>query len=143
MPAQLESVDSLIARVEKKHPGEGKWALATYFREVHQELAPLARALERENAALREQLQAQWRARGRETRSRLRTVYTCPCCGNVYSAGDAHVTIYAQNGAANCRVCPGAVVMREHQIPWSADPAHTPNAGAPCNENKEIQDEHI
>ncbi|WP_230368979.1 hypothetical protein [Paludibacterium denitrificans] len=39
-------MDSLIERVMKKHPGTSPAALLKYFEEVHQELAPLARALE-------------------------------------------------------------------------------------------------
>lgn len=51
-----ETVDELIARVMKLHPGESPAVLRRYYEEVHQELAPLARELEAENAALREQL---------------------------------------------------------------------------------------
>ena len=46
-------VDTLIDRVMAEHPGHGKSAQAAYYEAVHQELAPLARDLERESALLR------------------------------------------------------------------------------------------
>ena len=46
-------VEAVISEAMKKHPGESPKALATYFEAVHQELAPLARDLERENEVLR------------------------------------------------------------------------------------------
>lgn len=49
-------VDAVIAKVMEQHPGESPKQLAKYFEAVHQELAPLARELERENARLRAQL---------------------------------------------------------------------------------------
>lgn len=49
-------VDACIASVVAQHPGASPKALAVYFEAVHQELAPLARQLEVENAQLREQL---------------------------------------------------------------------------------------
>lgn len=49
-------VDACIQAVMAKHPGQTPRALATYFEAVHQELAPLARRLELENAQLRQQL---------------------------------------------------------------------------------------
>lgn len=58
----LESVETLIERVIAEHPDTTTpKKLAAYFEAVHQELAPLARALEAENATLRQQLQAAWR----------------------------------------------------------------------------------
>lgn len=48
-------VEAVIAETMKRFPGESKAALARYFEAVHQELAPLARELERENRALRAQ----------------------------------------------------------------------------------------
>lgn len=47
-----EYVDQLIARIMRKYPGESPSALNRFFEAVHQELAPLARRLERENAEL-------------------------------------------------------------------------------------------
>lgn len=49
-------VEEVICRVMKRFPGTSKMAQARYYEEVHQELAPLARELERENRQLREQL---------------------------------------------------------------------------------------
>jgi hypothetical protein len=40
----------------KRFPGVSAAAQARYYEEVHQELAPLARELERENIALQRQL---------------------------------------------------------------------------------------
>ncbi|RRW98960.1 hypothetical protein [Pandoraea apista] len=50
-------VEACITEVMQKHPGESKASLAKYFEAVHQELAPLARELERENRQLRDQIQ--------------------------------------------------------------------------------------
>lgn len=64
-----ETVDELIARMMLRFPGESPAALNRYFAAVHQELAPLARELERKNAELRasvdrlnQQIAQQWRA---------------------------------------------------------------------------------
>lgn len=46
-------VDALIARVSAAYRGESERANAEYFYAVHQELAPLARDLEREAEMLR------------------------------------------------------------------------------------------
>ena len=54
--SQAPLVEACIHRVMKKYPGQSPAALARYFEAVHQELAPLARELERENRQLREQL---------------------------------------------------------------------------------------
>ncbi len=43
-------VDALIHRVMAEHPGVSAHAQAVYYEAVHQELAPLARALELETA---------------------------------------------------------------------------------------------
>lgn len=51
-------VEACINAVMKRYPSESKAALARYFEAVHQELGPLARDLERENASLRDQLNA-------------------------------------------------------------------------------------
>jgi len=50
-------VEALIDRVMKEHPSVSKTAQAIYYEAVHQELAPLARDLERENAKLRDAMQ--------------------------------------------------------------------------------------
>lgn len=52
MSEKIESVEALIARVEAAHPNTSRTALAVYFEAVHQELAPLARSLERRVAEL-------------------------------------------------------------------------------------------
>lgn len=62
--SQAPLVEACIHRVMKKYPGQSPAALARYFEAVHQELAPLARELERENRQLREQLGFQARAAG-------------------------------------------------------------------------------
>lgn len=51
-----ESVEALIERVMAAHPGQSPKQLAAYFEAVHQELAPLARALEQDNESLRQQV---------------------------------------------------------------------------------------
>lgn len=51
-----QRVDALIQRVMAAHPGTTPAALRKYFDAVHQELAPLARALEAENDQLRADL---------------------------------------------------------------------------------------
>lgn len=101
----LEKVDSLIARVEAKHPKLGRAAMATYYESVHQELAPLARALERRVEELEAQVQAGWRQAAKERRPTTRTVYTCTACLNVYKAGEPNVTVYGLNGRAWCGIC--------------------------------------
>lgn len=53
---QTPLVDGCIDACMAQHPGQTPRALAVYFEAVHQELAPLARQLETENAQLREQL---------------------------------------------------------------------------------------
>ncbi len=59
-----ESVDAVIHRVMAGHPSPLTLkAELAYYEAVHQELAPLARDLELENAELRRQLQATWGAR--------------------------------------------------------------------------------
>lgn len=45
---ETERVNDLIARVILKHPGQSNAALLNYFEAVHQELAPLARNIERQ-----------------------------------------------------------------------------------------------
>jgi hypothetical protein len=49
-------VEACIDAVMKEFPGTSAAAQARYFEAVHQELAPLARELERENIALRAML---------------------------------------------------------------------------------------
>ncbi len=46
-----ERVEECIQRVMSEHPGESPTAMARYFEAVHQELAPLARELERQRDA--------------------------------------------------------------------------------------------
>ena len=67
-----ESVDELIQRVMKEHPGQSAAALARYYEAVHQELAPMARELEAENQRLRERLQADWNSAKEFLASRTR-----------------------------------------------------------------------
>ena len=56
MSEKIESVEALIARVEAAHPNTGRTAEAAYFVAVHQELAPVARSLERRVAELENEL---------------------------------------------------------------------------------------
>lgn len=53
-----ERVEECIQRVMSEHPGESPTALARYFEAVHQELAPLARELERQRDAAWEESRA-------------------------------------------------------------------------------------
>lgn len=62
-------VDGCIGAVMKLHPGHSPAAVAKYFEAVHQELAPLARQMECELIALREQLQSQTTVKSFPTRS--------------------------------------------------------------------------
>lgn len=50
-------VDDCIEQVMRQYPGESPRALARYYEAVHQELAPLARGLEVEAAALKAALE--------------------------------------------------------------------------------------
>ncbi|VTU44907.1 hypothetical protein [Variovorax sp. RA8] len=52
----------------------------------------------------------------RERPPRLRHVYTCTRCSNVYRAGTSPVTIYAWSGAVRCRSCNGSTT--EATEPW-------------------------
>ena len=49
-------VERCISGVMNRYNGFGQAALARYYEAVHQELAPLARELEKQNNSLREQL---------------------------------------------------------------------------------------
>ncbi len=55
--------EALIARVMAGHPGVYKSAQAAYYEAVHQELAPLCRQFEVENARLKADMQAMWSSR--------------------------------------------------------------------------------
>ena len=50
-------VEAVIDQAMRKHPKTGAYAQAAYFEAVHQELAPLARTLERELTALTAELE--------------------------------------------------------------------------------------
>lgn len=102
-----ETVDALIERVMRQHPGQSAAAQARYYEAVHQELAPLARELEAEISRLRELRLADWNSAKKflSRNSRNCAVFTCGGCGNVYRAGTMPVTIYGENGVAKCRVC--------------------------------------
>ncbi len=64
LSVRRETVDAVIQRVMAVHPSPLTMkAELAYYEAVHQELAPLARDLEQENAELRRQLQAMWRVR--------------------------------------------------------------------------------
>ena len=108
-----EAVEQLIQRVMAEHPGSSQRDLAKFFEAVHQELAPLARELEDENLRLRDQLQDAWNEQKSLLTSRVRSVFTCPGCGNVYRAGVQNVTIYADNGKAKCRSCDSVMTESE------------------------------
>jgi hypothetical protein len=56
--ARLHRVEAVIDATMKRFPGTSKAQQARYFEEVHQELAPLARQLEHENASLRDRIAA-------------------------------------------------------------------------------------
>ncbi|MGD1323553.1 hypothetical protein ACNHE5_01095 [Pandoraea pnomenusa] len=58
--ADTPRVEACIAQFMRRYPGQSPAAMARYFEAVHQELAPLARELERENQRLRDQLQLMW-----------------------------------------------------------------------------------
>lgn len=69
---QTPRVETLIDRYQTRFPGTSKSALARYFEEVHQGLAPLARDLELENQELRaqiEQMKATFQAQFRNGRA--------------------------------------------------------------------------
>lgn len=112
----LETVADLIARVEAAHPASHiPSRQLAYFEAVHQELAPLARALERRLAEVEAELLAcqrkDWtdksalrRVRG-VLKSAMVSVFTCPSCSNEYRAGTDPVTVYADRGHVNCRAC--------------------------------------
>lgn len=51
-PNNTPRVDDLINRMMEKYSGVGAQAQARYYEAVHQELAPFARYLERENAEM-------------------------------------------------------------------------------------------
>lgn len=51
-------VEAVIDAMCARFPGASKASQNRYFEAVHQELAPLARELERENRALREQMKS-------------------------------------------------------------------------------------
>jgi rubrerythrin len=51
-----QTVDACINCVMERYPGHSKAAQAKYFEAVHQELAPLARAIKAENRQLRAEL---------------------------------------------------------------------------------------
>jgi hypothetical protein len=55
-------VEAVIAQTMRRFPCVSPAAQARYFEAVHQELAPLARELEREVASLKQQLQEAWAA---------------------------------------------------------------------------------
>lgn len=73
MSEKIESVEALIARVEAAHPNTGRTAEAAYFMAVHQELAPVARSLERRVAELENEL-AESAAQGRHQAETVRPV---------------------------------------------------------------------
>lgn len=53
MTYEAPKVEALIEAAMARYKGHGTLAQARYYEAVHQDLAPLARALERENATLR------------------------------------------------------------------------------------------
>ena len=103
-----ETVNALIDRVMADHPFDHKVSAARqlkYYESVHQELAPLARALEAENAILRKQLQDSWSEARAAKKSQVTHVWTCSTCDNVYRGGQKDVTVFAENGRVYCRSC--------------------------------------
>lgn len=68
MPTDTPKTDALIHRVMRQYPGVSASAQAKYYEEVHQELAPLCRRLEREVAALKTDLRDYMNAANAEAR---------------------------------------------------------------------------
>lgn len=101
----LERVNDLIERVLAEHPTTTPKAMAVYFEAVHQELAPLARALELENDRLREAIAGYEREKFEQRRVTVTHVWTCGKCGSVYRGGQKEVTVFAENGHVYCRKC--------------------------------------
>ncbi len=137
-----ETVDELIARVEAAHPRLGPTAMAAYFEAVHQELAPLARALERRVTALQAELLECQRIRWNDRKALRRvagdhkghtvSVFTCPKCGNEYWGGTSPVTVYAENGRACCRACnPGCLPSLATAMTERLEPRCQTNPSAP------------
>ncbi len=56
-----ERVDAVISRVCRAHLGDSKAARARYFEEVHQELAPLARGLEKDIQDMKTTAELVWK----------------------------------------------------------------------------------
>jgi transcription elongation factor Elf1 len=54
----------------------------------------------------------------RDRPPKLRHVYSCTRCSNVYRAGTTPVTIYARSGAAWCRSCNAKTA--ESTEPWES-----------------------
>lgn len=112
-----ETVDQIIERMMREYPSDTTRGRLAFFEACHQEIAPLCRELESENKRLLAEGRQHWKAMRDTLRPRQRTVFTCPCCGNVYKAGEQDVTIYAENGHAKCRACnprmtrPGHIMM--------------------------------
>lgn len=68
MPTDTPKTDALIHRVMRQYPGVSASAQAKYYEEVHQEIAPLCRRLEREVAALKADLRDYMNAANAEAR---------------------------------------------------------------------------
>lgn len=104
-----ERVDVLIERVMEKYPVTPQTNTAgnlRYYEAVHQELGPLARALEAEVDRLTALLATAYEELGTEKRKvRAMHIWTCGKCGNVYRGGQKDVTVFAENGHVYCRVC--------------------------------------
>ncbi len=101
----LERVNTLIERVMAEHPSTTPKALAVYFEAVHQELGPLALALEMENDQLRETIKGYQREQFEQRRVTVTHVWSCVKCENVYRGGQKDVTVFAENGKVYCRNC--------------------------------------
>lgn len=104
----LERVDTLIERVMDEYPVTPITKAAgqlRYYEAVHQELAPLARALEIENAQLQETIRGYQRKEFEQQRVTVTHVWSCGKCGNVYRGGQKEVTVFAENGRVYCRTC--------------------------------------
>ncbi|MES2910597.1 MAG: hypothetical protein V4718_04365 [Pseudomonadota bacterium] len=104
-----ERVDALIERVMEQYPVNVHTRAAghlRYYEAVHQELAPLARALEAEVDRLTAALATATNELGEaEKKVRAMHIWSCGKCGNVYREGHKDVTVFAENGHVYCRVC--------------------------------------
>ena len=112
----MEKVGALIERVMDLHPFAAKVTPAKelkYYTAVHQELGPLARALEREVERLNAVIHEYERAKFTKKKTAVTHIWTCNNCGNVYRGGQSEVTVFAEHGRVHCRVCVGSANAKD------------------------------